>query len=230
MTIKKWLARGLLAFILLVLLYQLWIFLHVCWWISHNPSSTALMDDRLAVLREDNPSAKLKHKWVDYKKISTHLKRAVIASEDAKFNEHAGFDWDGIQKAYEKNIKKGKIVAGGSTISQQLAKNLFLSTKRTPWRKLEEVVITMMLEKMMSKQRILEIYLNVIEWGNGVFCAEAAARHYYGVSARGLSSYQAARMAAMIPNPRYYDKHRSTRYLARRTGTIQARMVQAAVP
>ena len=230
MTIKKWLARGLLAFILLVLLYQLWIFLHVCWWISHNPSSTALMDDRLAVLREDNPSAKLKHKWVDYKKISTHLKRAVIASEDAKFNEHAGFDWDGIQKAYEKNIKKGKIVAGGSTISQQLAKNLFLSTKRTPWRKLEEVVITMMLEKMMSKQRILEIYLNVIEWGNGVFGAEAAARHYYGVSARGLSSYQAARMAAMIPNPRYYDKHRSTRYLARRTGTIQARMVQAAVP
>ena len=230
MTIKKWLARGLLAFILLVLLYQLWIFLHVCWWISHNPSSTALMDDRLAVLREDNPSAKLKHKWVDYKKISTHLKRAVIASEDAKFNEHAGFDWDGIQKAYEKNIKKGKIVAGGSTISQQLAKNLFLSTKRTPWRKLEEVVITMMLEKMMSKQRILEIYLNVIEWGNGVFGAEAAARHYYGVSARGLSSYQAARMAAMIPNPRYYDKHRSTGYLARRTGTIQARMVQAAVP
>ena len=203
MTIKKWLARGLLAFILLVLLYQLWIFLHVCWWISHNPSSTALMDDRLAVLREDNPSAKLKHKWVDYKKISTHLKRAVIASEDAKFNEHAGFDWDGIQKAYEKNIKKGKIVAGGSTIR---------------------------LEKMMSKQRILEIYLNVIEWGNGVFGAEAAARHYYGVSARGLSSYQAARMAAMIPNPRYYDKHRSTRYLARRTGTIQARMVQAAVP
>ena len=173
MTIKKWLARGLLAFILLVLLYQLWIFLHVCWWISHNPSSTALMDDRLAVLREDNPSAKLKHKWVDYKKISTHLKRAVIASEDAKFNEHAGFDWDGIQKAYEKNIKKGRIVAGGSTISQQLAKNLFLSTKRTPWRKLEEVVITMMLEKMMSKQRILEIYLNVIEWGNGVFGAEA---------------------------------------------------------
>lgn len=230
MTIKKWLARGLLAFILLVLLYQLWIFLHVCWWISHNPSSTALMDDRLAVLREDNPSARLKHKWVDYKKISTHLKRAVIASEDAKFNEHAGFDWDGIQKAYEKNIKKGKIVAGGSTISQQLAKNLFLSTKRTPWRKLEEVVITMMLEKMMSKQRILEIYLNVIEWGNGVFGAEAAARHYYGVSARGLSSYQAARMAAMIPNPRYYDKHRGTRYLARRTGTIQARMVQAAVP
>lgn len=230
MTIKKWLARGLLAFILLVLLYQLWIFLHICWWVSHNPSGTALMDDRLAVLREDNPSAKLKHKWVDYKKISTNLKRAVIAAEDAKFNEHAGFDWEGIQKAYEKNIKKGRIVAGGSTISQQLAKNLFLSTKRTPWRKMEEVVITLMLEKMMSKQRILEIYLNVIEWGNGVFGAEAAARHYYGVSARRLSAYQAARMAAMIPNPRYYDKHRSTRYLARRTGTIQARMYQAAVP
>lgn len=230
MTFKQWLARGLLAFILLVLLYQLWIFLHICWWVSHNPSTTALMDDRLAVLREKNPSAKLKHKWVDYKNISNHLKRAVIASEDAKFNEHEGFDWDGIQKAYEKNIKKGKIVAGGSTISQQLAKNLFLSTERTPWRKVQEGVITVMLEKMMSKKRILEIYLNVIEWGNGVFGAEAAARHYFGGSARGLSSYQAARLAAMIPNPRYYDKHRSTRYLARRTGTIQARMVQARIP
>src|SRR3546814_15407472 len=108
MTIKKWLARGLLAFILLVLLYQLWIFLHVCWWISHNPSSTALMDDRLAVLREDNPSAKLKHKWVDYKKISTNLKRAMIASEVAKLNEHTGFEWSVIQKDYKKTSQKSR--------------------------------------------------------------------------------------------------------------------------
>lgn len=228
--IKKLLVRGLLALLLIVVLYQLWIFLHICWWINHNPSSTAFMDDRLVILQENDPKAKLRHKWVEYKHISRNLKRAVIAAEDAKFVDHEGFDWDGIQKAYEKNLKKGRIVAGGSTISQQLAKNLFLSTQRTPWRKVEEMIITVMLEKMMSKQRIFEIYLNVIEWGNGVFGAEAAARRYFGASARQLSPYQAARLAAMIPNPRFYDKRGGTRYLARRTATIQARMHQAVVP
>ena len=230
MRLKRLLARALLALLLLVLLYQLWIFLHICWWNSHNPTSTAFMREQLAVLREKNPEAELKYQWRDYRQISNHLKRAAVASEDAKFMMHDGFDWDGIQKAYERNLKKGKIVAGGSSISQQLAKNLFLSTRRTPWRKLEEVVITVMLEAVMSKRRILEIYLNVIEWGNGVFGAEAAARHYYGTHAKHLSSYQAAKLAAMIPNPRYYDKHRSTRYLSRRTSTIQARMIQAEIP
>lgn len=230
MTFQKLLLRGLLALLLLVVLYQLWIFMHICWWINHNPSSTAFMNDRLAILQQDNPNAKLRHKWVEYKYISRNLKRAVIAAEDAKFTQHQGFDWDGIQLAYEKNIKKGRIVAGGSTISQQLAKNLFLSTKRTPWRKLQESIITVMLEKMMSKRRIFEIYLNVIEWGNGVFGAEAAARRYFGASARSLSPYQAARLAAMIPNPRFYDKRGATRYLGRRTATIQARMVQAVIP
>ena len=230
MSLKRLLARALLALLLLVLLYQLWIFLHICWWNSHNPTSTAFMREQLAVLREKNPEAELKYQWRDYNQISNHLKLAVVASEDAKFMMHDGFDWDGIQKAYERNLKKGKIVAGGSSISQQLAKNLFLSTRRTPWRKLEEVVITVMLEAVMSKRRILEIYLNVIEWGNGVFGAEAAARHYYGTHAKHLSSYQAAKLAAMIPNPRYYDKHRSTRYLSRRTSTIQARMIQAEIP
>ena len=115
------------------------------------------MEDRLEVLQEDNPDAILKHRWVDYKNISPNLKRALIAAEDAKFVDHEGFDWEGIQKAYEKNLKKGKVVAGGSTISQQLAKNLFLSTKRTPWRKAEEAMITVMLESTMSKRRIFEI-------------------------------------------------------------------------
>ncbi len=230
MTIRGFIWRGFLALVLLVLFYQLWIFLHICYWVHQNPTSTAFMRDRLEVLREEKPDAKLKHQWVDYKDISNNLKRAAIAAEDSKFLEHDGFDWDGIQKAYEKNVKKGKLVAGGSTISQQLAKNLFLSSQRTPWRKLQEAVITLMLETVMSKQRILEIYLNVIEWGNGVFGAEAAAKHYYGVRARHLSSYQAAKMAAMIPNPRYYDKHRSTRFLTRKTATIQARMYQVAVP
>ena len=188
------------------------------------------MNARLEVMQETKPDAELKHKWVDYEKISNHLKRAVVASEDSKFKHHEGFDWEGIEAAYEKNIKKGKLVAGGSTISQQLAKNLFLSSSRTPWRKAEEVVITLMLEKMLTKRRILEIYLNMIEWGNGVFGAEAAARHYFKTSAAGLGKTQSAKLAAMIPQPRFYDNHRSTRYLNRRTATIQARMRFAELP
>lgn len=230
MGIKAWIWRGFLALLLLILLYQLWIFLHICYWVHQNPNSTAFMRDRLQAQQSENPKARLKHQWVEYEQISVNLKRAVVAAEDAKFVQHDGFDWDGIQQAYEKNLKKGRLVAGGSTISQQLAKNLFLSSQRTPWRKLQEAVITLMLEQMMSKRRILEIYLNVIEWGDGVFGAEAAAKHYYGVSARRLSSYQAAKMAAMIPNPRFYDKHRSTRFLNRKTGTIQARMRLVEVP
>lgn len=188
------------------------------------------MEDRLEVLQESNPDAVLKHRWVDYKKISPNLKRALIAAEDAKFVDHEGFDWDGIQKAYEKNIKKGKVVAGGSTISQQLAKNLFLSTKRTPWRKAEEAMITVMLEATMSKRRIFEIYLNVIEWGNGIFGAEAAAKYYYHTSAKNLSADQAAKLAAMVPNPRYYDKHRQAKGLIRKTRIIEARMNSAEIP
>lgn len=229
-TIWKWAGRVLLALGVLVLLYQVWIAAHVWWWIDHNPASSSFMDDRLEVMQDKNPDAELQHRWVPYRKISDSLKQALIASEDAKFVDHEGFDWDGIQKAYEKNLKKGKIVAGGSTISQQLAKNLFLSTKRTPWRKAEEVVITLMLESMMEKQRIFEIYLNVIEWGNGVFGAEAAARHYYQVSATQLTPYQAAKLAAMVPNPRYYDKHREARGLLRKTDIILSRMDDVEIP
>lgn len=230
LTVGGYIKRGLVLLLAFILLYQLWIFAHIVWWIKFNPHSTALMRERMAVIQHDRPYTELRYQWVNYEKISIHLKRAVIASEDAKFLEHKGFDWDGIQKAYEKNLKKGRIVAGGSTISQQLAKNLFLSTKRTPWRKAQEAVITVMLEKTLSKRRILEIYLNVIEWGNGVFGAEAAARHYYKTSAGSLSAGQAAKLAAMVPNPRFYDKHQSTRYLSRRTATIQARMYQVQVP
>jgi monofunctional biosynthetic peptidoglycan transglycosylase len=127
-------------------------------------------------------------------------------------------------------MKKGKIVAGGSTISQQLAKNLLLSSKRTPWRKLEEAAITVMLEAVMDKRRIFEIYLNMIEWGNGVFGAEAAARHYYHISASQLSAAQAAKLAAMVPNPRYYDKHREASGLQRKTAIILSRMNDADIP
>ena len=228
--LRFWGWHALLAIVALVLLYQLWIFMHILWWIKFNPSTSSFMEDRLEVMQDKNPDAELQHKWVPYGKISNNLKRALIASEDAKFIDHEGFDWEGIQKAYAKNLKKGKIVAGGSTISQQLAKNLFLSTRRTPWRKAEEAVITLMLETTMDKRRIFEIYLNVIEWGDGVFGAEAAARHYYRVSAAGLSAEQAAKLAAMVPNPRYYDKHRSASGLMRKTGIILARMNAAEIP
>ena len=181
-------------------------------------------------LQSKNPHVELKHIWVPYSRISPQLKRALIAAEDAKFLEHEGFDWEGIEQAYEKNIRKGKIVAGGSTISQQLAKNLFLSSNRTPWRKAEEALITMMLEFTMDKKRILEIYLNTIEWGNGIFGAEAAARHYYGVSAAELSSEQAARLAAMVPKPRFYDRHRNTSWLNSRSEIILERMNTVEAP
>src|SRR5574340_1487450 len=229
-TLWRWLWRGAALLAALLLAYQLWIFMHVWWWVDHNPSASAFMEDRLVLMQAKNPDAELRHKWVPYSRISSHLKRALIAAEDAKFLEHEGFEWDGIQKAYEKNLKKGKIVAGGSTISQQLAKNLFLSGRRTPWRKLEEAVITVMLERMMSKRRILEIYMNVIEWGNGIFGAEAAARHYFGTSASNLTAEQAARLAAMVPNPRYYDRHREARGLENRTALILARMTSAVIP
>jgi len=215
---------------LVLAMYQLWLFAHVCWWIKFNPATSAFMEDRLEVMQDRNPKAGLQYKWVPYGKISDNLKRALIAAEDEKFLDHDGFDWEGIAEAYKKNLKKGKIVAGGSTISQQLAKNLFLSTKRTPWRKGEEALITMMLEAVMDKRRIFEIYLNVIEWGDGVFGAEAASRHYFGVSAAQLSPEQAAKLAAMVPNPRYYDRHREARGMLAKTIVILDRMPDAEIP
>ncbi|MBN3005174.1 monofunctional biosynthetic peptidoglycan transglycosylase [Chromobacterium alkanivorans] len=222
--------KVLAALMAAFLLYNLWIFGHIVYWRSHNPSASSFMNEQLAKLQQEDPEAELRHKWVSYEQISPNLKRALIASEDAKFVDHEGFDWDGIEVAFEKNLKKGKIVAGGSTISQQLAKNLFLSSSKTPWRKLEEALITVMLEAVLDKRRIFEIYLNVIEWGNGVFGAEAASRHYYRSSAARLSSAQAAKLAAMVPNPRYYDTHRAAPGLARKTRIIQRRMSYVELP
>ncbi len=226
----RWLGRGILLVLAVLLLYQGWIYAQIWWWVDHNPSTTAFMDARLAEMRETKPDAQLQQQWAPYPKISRQLKLALIAAEDTKFLDHEGFDWDGIQKAYEKNLKKGKIVAGGSTISQQLAKNLFLSGSRNPLRKVEEAIITVMLENTLSKRRILEIYLNVIEWGNGVFGAEAAARHYYGIGAASVSAEQAARLASMVPNPRYYDLHRNARGLEKKTPIILGRMNQVQAP
>ena len=219
----------LLALIALTVV-QFWFVVHIWYWTGHNPDMTAFMLSRLEQLREKDARATLRHQWVPYQRISLHLKRAIIAAEDAKFLDHEGFDWEAIQKAYEKNLKKGRIIAGGSTISQQLAKNLFLSGERTWWRKLQEAGITMMIETIMSKRRILEIYLNVIEWGNGVFGAEAAARYHFGVTAAALTPDQAARLAAMVPSPRRYGPGQNTAYLQRRTHVILSRMPAASVP
>ena len=228
--LNRWLWIGVGFIFLLLILYQLWVLAHVAWWVNHNPSTSAFMAERLGILQEKNPGAELRHRWLPYNQISNHLKRAVIAAEDAKFVDHEGFDWQGIQRAMVKNAKHGKIVAGGSTISQQLAKNLFLSGRRTPWRKGEEALITMMLERLMTKQRILEIYLNVIEWGDGVFGAEAAARHYFKLSATQLGPAQASKLAAMVPNPRFYDNNRGARGLLRKTRIIQRQLAAVELP
>lgn len=226
----RWLRRGVVALVAVALLYQLWLFGWVLWWNWVNPDMTRFMEIRLAELREKDPKAQLKKQWVDYARISPNLKRAIIAAEDARFVDHEGFDWEGIQKALEKNQRRGKVVAGGSTISQQLAKNLFLSPDKTPWRKAEEALITLMIEAVWDKRRIFEVYLNVIEWGNGVFGAEAAARHYYGASAAQLGGEQAARLAGMVPNPRFYDRNRGAPGLGRKAAIIQARMPAAEIP
>jgi monofunctional glycosyltransferase len=227
---RRWIRWLFFGPILLVLLLQLYFFLQICWWVRFNPTTTSFMADQLNSLREQNPKAVLVQQWVPYSRISDNLKRAVIASEDANFSEHDGVDWEALQKAYEKNNKKHKVVGGGSTITQQLAKNLFLSGSRSYLRKGQELAIAYMLETVMSKERILEIYLNVVEFGRGIFGAEAAARHYFRVSAAGLGTAQAARLAVMLPNPRFYDRHRDTNYLARRTSLIVNRMNSAELP
>ena len=222
-----WLLASLAA---LVLLVQLWFLGHVLYWVHENPRSTSFMDARFEALRKKRPQAKIVHAWVPYSSISVHLKRAIIAAEDARFIDHEGFDWDGIERAMDKNQRKGKLVAGGSTITQQLAKNLFLSGERSWLRKGQEAIIAAMLEGVMKKRRIFEIYLNVVEWGDDVFGAEAAAARYFGVHASQLSPEQAARLAAMLPRPRFYQRNRDSQYLARYSSTILARMPQAKVP
>ena len=229
-TSRRWLKWLILGPILLVLLVQLYFFVMVCWYSVFNPGSTSFMRQQLSELREKNPNAQLKHEWVPYERISNNLKKAVVASEDSRFAEHGGVDWEALEKAYERNNKRSKVVGGGSTITQQLAKNLFLSGSRSYLRKGQEMIIAFMLETVMSKKRILEVYLNVVEYGRGVFGAEAAARYYYKTSAANLNPQQAARLAVMLPNPRYYDKHRATNYLVRRTALIQRRMRFADLP
>jgi monofunctional glycosyltransferase len=226
----RWLLRGLLLALIVLLSIQLWYFGWVAWWKWNDPGETSFMSRELMALREKKPNAELKHRWIGYPRISNHLKRAVIASEDANFTEHEGVDWQAIEKAYKENVRKGKVARGGSTITQQLAKNLFLSSERSYLRKAQELVITYMIEALWDKRRILEVYLNVVEWGDGVFGAEAAARQYFSVSASQLNAEQSARLAAYLPNPKRYGRIRSGPYLDRRTAAIQRFMPDASVP
>ena len=230
MNVKRVLKWLIITPIILFLLLQIYFLLSICWWIKFNPSSTSFMREQASILQEKDPSFQLQHQWVPYQRISKNLKRAVIVSEDDGFSEHDGVNWEAMEKAFEKNKKKGKVVSGGSTITQQLAKNLFLSGKRSYYRKGQELIITYMLELCLDKERILEIYLNVVEWGVGVFGAESASKHYYGISASALSPSQAARLAVMLPKPRYYDKNKNSPYLQRRSETILRRMGAADLP
>ncbi|MGV0997999.1 MAG: monofunctional biosynthetic peptidoglycan transglycosylase [Fluviibacter sp.] len=225
-----WPGRLVLLLVALFLLLQLWFFAWVLIWRVSEPGPTQFMKIRLAELRQKNPNARLQQSWMPYTRISPNLKKALIAAEDSKFMQHQGFDFEGIQKAFEKNEKRGRIAAGGSTITQQLAKNLFLWPEKSLIRKGEEALITLMIEGTWSKRRILEVYMNEIEWGTGIFGAEAASRHYFGVSAAELNEYQAAMLASMVPSPQYYDRKGETEGLARQTEVILERMNKVAIP
>ncbi len=188
--------------------------------IKENPEKTAFMAYREQEWKEEGKQCRVNQQWVPLSRISPCLIRAVTIAEDDKFWVHEGFDYDAIQKAVERDLKAGEFRLGGSTISQQLAKNLYLSPAKNPFRKAREAVITWRMEQALTKRRILELYLNVIEWGEGIFGAEAAARHYYGKSASNLTSHEAARLAAVLPNPRKYSPTGNHRYVVRRSNRI----------
>jgi len=205
------------------------------------PQSTAFERSEAWRIATEKDALRWRQQWVDYSQISDNLKRAVIASEDDGFANHDGVDWDAVEKAWAKNSKaemradsratgKPPKIVGGSTITQQLAKNLFLSGERTLVRKAQEFALTFMLERMLTKRRILEIYLNSVEWGEGVFGAEAAAQHYFRKPASKLNAFESARLAVMLPRPKYFEKLPNSAYLSGRAGVITGRMADAQLP
>lgn len=183
---------------------------------ERNPKTTAFMQAQQERWSEQGLSRKLKWRCVPIARISPYLQQAVLIAEDDKFYSHDGFDYDMIGQAVERNLEAGRIRFGASTITQQLAKNLYLTPSRNPLRKLREAIITWRLEQSLAKQRILELYLNVVEWGPGVFGAEAAARYHFGLAAADLSPQQAARLAAILPNPDGWDPKAGRGYVAKR--------------
>ncbi len=249
--LRSGLLRWLLLVVLAIVSLQLFFIGRIALMAVVNPSSTTFERSEAWRIVTEKGTLRWRQQWVPYAQISDHLKRAVIASEDGDFINHDGVEWEAIQKAWDKNAKaeeqaakrtpapkpgkpaavaKAPKIIGGSTITQQLAKNLLLSGERTLLRKGQEFVLTMALEVLLSKQRILEIYLNNVEWGEGVFGAEAAAQHYYRKPAAKLSAYEAARLAVMLPRPKYFEKVPNSGYLSSRAGTIVARMGDAVLP
>ncbi|AVH13579.1 monofunctional biosynthetic peptidoglycan transglycosylase [Acinetobacter indicus] len=223
---KAFIVRTLLILVSLFLLIQLWIFSSLAWWRTQPVQSTMMM--RLDYWSDT--SQPIRHEWRDYDQISEYLKKAVVAAEDGKFMQHHGFDWEGIQHALERNKDQGQVVAGGSTISQQLAKNLFLFNQRSFLRKGQEAIATWMMERMWSKQRILEVYLNSVEFGDNIYGIEAATQHYFGKSSRSLSREEAIFLAAILPNPKYYQDNRSGRGLEPRKRMIRKYMRYSEIP
>ena len=209
---------------------QAFYFTQIAIWNYVNPRSTAFMRSDAWRLAQDRPDLSVQRTWIPYDQISRNLKRAIIASEDANFVNNNGYETDAILQAWERNKAKGRIVRGGSTITQQLARNLFLSREKSYIRKGQELIITWMLETLMDKERIFEIYLNSVEWGNGVYGAEAAAQYYYKTSASKLTAAQSARLAVMLPRPKYFDEHRGSAYLTQRARVIARRMGAAELP
>ena len=237
--------RWVLLAILAGLLLQVFFVLSIAASAVLDPRSTTFQRSEAFRIATESDRLRWRQQWVPYSRISDHLKRAVIASEDDGFAQHEGVDWEALEKAWEKNAKAEELAArraqlrpnarppriiGGSTITQQLAKNLLLSGERTLLRKGQEFVLTLTLEALLPKQRILEIYLNNVEWGEGVFGAEAAAQHYWRKPASQLTPYEAARLAVMLPRPRYFEKRSNSGYLANRANLIVGRMRHAELP
>lgn len=196
--------------------------------IKTNPIPTAFMEYRKAQWADEGKQKELTQKWVDFRSISPYLVKAVLISEDDGFWKNDGFEKDEMMQAFEKNLKAGKFVSGGSTVTQQLAKNIYLSPSKNPIRKLKEAILTYRMNKTLSKRRIIELYLNCAEWGDGIFGIEAAARHYYGKSARNLSAMEAAKLAAILPNPIIYQPEQSGR-VAKKSALLYRIMTQRGI-
>lgn len=197
---------------------------------DENPDKTSFMVYRENEWKHDNKNYKIKYKWVPYSRISPYIKKAVIIAEDDKFWAHDGFDFDAIKDAIEVNYKAKKFKSGASTITQQLAKNIYLSPSKNPLRKIKEALITWRMEKVLSKRRILELYLNLAEWGDkGIFGIEAASRHYFGKSALELNLEESSRLAAILPNPRKYNPVKPGRYILRKSNLIYKRVARRGI-
>ena len=222
--------RVLLWVVVVVLAYQAYLLGCVVWYRWFDPQETAFMTSEQARLTRLDPPREIEQRWVPYDQISRYIKRAVIASEDTGFVDHHGVEWEAIEQAARANLASGKIRLGGSTITMQVAKNLFLSSDRSYVRKAQELVIATMIDFVWDKRRILEVYLNIAEWGVGVFGIDAAARHYYGMPAARLNPRQAAWLAAILPAPKRYDQNRSSAWVQRKTGVILRRMPQVQIP